>query len=57
MKKRRSNMSKEEIQQQIHDIESQYPNLHVDLHRDQFRKGDIDMLDKLYKKLNELKEE
>ena len=50
-------MSKEEKQQQIHDIESQYPNLHVDLHRDQFRKGDIDMLDKLYKKLNELKEE
>ena len=50
-------MSKEEIQQQLHDIESQYPKLHVDLHRDQFRKGDFEMLDKLYKKLNELKEE
>tara|TARA_R100000995_G_scaffold69642_1_gene38199 strand:+ start:233 stop:532 length:300 start_codon:yes stop_codon:yes gene_type:complete len=46
-------MTKEEdIQQQIHDIESQYPNLHIDLHRDQFKSGDVKKLFELYKKLN-----
>ena len=42
----------EEIQQQIYEIESQYPNLHIDLHRDQFSYGDVKELCRLYKLLN-----
>mgnify|MGYP003139979529 CR=1 FL=1 len=45
-------MTKEEkIQQQIYEIESQYPNLHIDLHRDQFKSGDVDKLHLLYNQL------
>jgi len=51
-----SEKKKQDIQQQIHDIESQYPNLHIDLHRDQFKKGDVDMLQYLYKKYYKIKE-
>ena len=51
------NMTKEEkIQQQIYEIESQYPNLHIDLHRDQFKSGDVDKLHLLYNQLEEVKE-
>ena len=39
-----------EIKESINFIESSYPNLHIDLHRDQFKKGDADMLQYLYKK-------
>ena len=45
----------EEIQQQIYEIESQYPNLHIDLHRDQFKSGDVDKLHLLYNQLEEVK--
>ena len=36
-------------------IESKYPNLHIDLHRDQFKSGDVDELEKLYCQLEEVK--
>ena len=46
---------KEDIQQQIHDIENQYPNdLHIDLHRDKF-KSDVNKLHLLYNQLEEVK--
>ena len=45
----------EEIQQQIYEIENQYPNLHIDLHRDQFKSGDVDKLHLLYNQLEEVK--
>ena len=49
-------MTKEEdIQQQIHDIESRYPNLHIDLHRDKFKSDDVDKLLILYNQLEEVK--
>tara|TARA_R100000655_G_scaffold22314_1_gene45230 strand:+ start:141 stop:353 length:213 start_codon:yes stop_codon:yes gene_type:complete len=49
-------MTKEEdIQKQIHDIESQYPNdLHIDSHRDKF-KSDVNKLHLLYNQLEEIK--
>jgi len=50
-----SEKKKQDIQQQIHDIESQYPNLHIDLHRDQFKSGDVDKLHLLYNQLEEVK--
>ena len=34
----------EEIKQKIYEIESQYPNLHIDLHRDKFKSNDVDEL-------------
>ena len=45
-----------EIKESINFIESSYPNLHIDLHRDQFKKGDADMLQYLYKKYYKIKE-
>ena len=42
-----------EIKESINFIESSYPNLHIDLHRDQFKKGDADFLEHLYRELNE----
>ncbi len=55
-KERKETMTKqEEIQQQINNIESKYPNLHIDLHRDQFKSGDVDELEKLYCQLEEVK--
>ena len=45
----------EEIQQQIYEIENQYPNLDIDLHRDQFKSGDVDKLHLLYNQLEEVK--
>ena len=48
-------MSKEEeIKQKIYEIESNYPNLHIDLHRDQFKSGDVDKLYLLYNQLEEV---
>jgi hypothetical protein len=44
---------KEEIKKIINFIESGYPGLHFDLHRDQFKKGDADFLEHLYRELNE----
>ena len=52
---RRDNMAKEEeIKQKIYEIESQYPNLHIDLNRDQFKSGDVDKLYLLYNQLEEV---
>ena len=49
-------MSKEEeIKQKIYEIESHYPNLHIDLHRDQFKSGDVNKLYLLYNQLEEVK--
>jgi hypothetical protein len=48
-------MDKEEIQKQINEIESKYPNLHIDLHRDKFESGDVDKLHSLYNLLNKFK--
>ena len=45
-----------EIKESINFIESSYPHLHIDLHRDQFKKGDADMLQYLYKKYYKIKE-
>lgn len=45
-------MIKEKIKKQIYEIENQYLNLHIDLHRDQFKIDDLNKLLKLYKKLN-----
>ena len=45
----------EEIRKQIYDIESQYPNLHIDLHRDKFKSDDVDELLTLYNQLEEIK--
>ena len=44
----------EEIKQKIYEIESQYPNLHIDLNRDQFKSGDVDKLHLLYNQLEEV---
>ena len=44
----------EEIKQKIFEIESQYPNLHIDLNRDQFKSGDVDKLHLLYNQLKEV---
>ncbi len=49
---RKKTMTKEQIQEKINEIESQYPNLHIDLHRDQYYHGDVNKLCKLYKQLN-----
>ena len=41
-------MIKEKIKKQIYEIENQYPNLHIDLHRDQFGysgSGNLKILD------------
>ena len=46
---------KEKIQEEIWEIEREYPNLHIDLHRDQFKSGDIDKLHLLYNQLEEIK--
>ena len=48
---------KEEIQQQINDIENQYPDLHFDLHRDQYKSGDVNKLHLLYNQLEEIKKD
>ena len=49
-------MTKEqEIKQKIYEIEKEYPNLHIDLHRDQFKSGDVDKLHLLYNQLEEVK--
>ena len=49
-------MTREEDEQQnIHDIESQNPYWHIDLHRDQFKSGDVDKLHWLYNQLEEVK--
>jgi len=49
-------MSKEEeIKQKIYEIESNYPNLHIDLHRGQFKSEDVDKLYLLYNQLEEVK--
>ena len=34
-------MTELEIQEKIWEIEREYPNLHIDLHRDQFSYGDV----------------
>tara|TARA_R100000654_G_scaffold18407_1_gene38409 strand:- start:261 stop:506 length:246 start_codon:yes stop_codon:yes gene_type:complete len=53
---RENKMTKEEeIRKQIYDIESQYPNLHIDLHRDKFKSDDVDELLILYNQLEEVK--
>ena len=36
-------------------IEREYPNLHIDLHRDQFKNGDVNKLFQLYNQLEEVK--
>ena len=46
---------KEKIQEEIWEIEREYPNLHIDLHRDQFKSGDVDKLHLLYNQLEEIK--
>ena len=32
-------MTEQEIQEEIWEIEREYPNLHIDLHRDHFKKN------------------
>ena len=45
----------EEIKQKIYEIESKYPDLHIDLHRDKFKSDDVDELELLYSQLEEIK--
>jgi len=51
--KQASKRASDNIKKQINEIESQYPYLHTDLHRDQFKSGDVNKLFKLYKLLNQ----
>ena len=51
--KQASKRASDNIKKQINEIESQYPYLHIDLHRDQFKSGDVNKLFKLYKLLNQ----
>ncbi len=51
--KKKTTKPKEEIKKIIDFIELGYPGLHFDLHRDQFKKGDADFLEHLYRELNE----
>ena len=51
--KRASKRASDNIKKQINEIESQYPYLHIDLHRDQFKSSDVNKLFKLYKLLNQ----
>ena len=48
-------MTEQEIQEEIWEIEREYPNLHIDLHRDSFKKSDVDKLHLLYNQLEEVK--
>ena len=48
-------MNKRDIQEEIWEIEREYPNLHIDLHRDQFKNGDVNKLFQLYNQLEEVK--
>ena len=48
-------MTEQEIQKEIWEIEREYPNLHIDLHRDQFKNGDVNKLFQLYNQLEEVK--
>ena len=45
-------MTELEIQEKIWEIEREYPNLHIDLDRDQISYGDVKELCRLYKLLN-----
>lgn len=47
----------EKLKEKIYEIENNYPDLHIDLHREKFKKEDINKLEKLYKKLNKLEKE
>jgi hypothetical protein len=48
-------MTEQEIQEEIWEIEREYPNLHIDLHRDHFKKSDVDKLYLLYNQLEKVK--
>ena len=51
-----SEKKKKKIEDDIWEIENQYPYLHFDRDRHKFNKADVNELNKLYSKLRKIKE-